>query len=99
MDAGTYGIAAPFAAPFAITVPAGWSLSSLGQGVVYLDGPQGSDAPWLYVGLPENVFADPCVGQGGPSEPPVAPTVDAIGRRPGAMTGFTAGPSNGPRRR
>ena len=92
LDAGTYGIAAPFAAPFSIAVPAGWSLSSLGQGVVYLDGPPGSDAPWLYIGLPANVFADPCHSQGGPMDPPVAPTVDGIVGALGQMVGFKTGP-------
>ena len=56
------------------------------------DGPQGSDAPWLYVGLPENVFADPCESQDGPMDPPVAPTVDGIVGALGQMVGFKTGP-------
>jgi lysophospholipase L1-like esterase len=82
----------PFAAPFTVMVPAGWKLGSLGQGVVLLDGPPGNDAPWLYIGLPENVFADPCDSRDGPLDPPVSTTVDGIVGALGQMVGFKAGP-------
>ena len=88
LAAGTYQVGGPFGVPTTITVPAGWELHNVDEGDVYFSG----GGSWIVIDLLENVFADPCQSAGGPSQPPVAPTVDAIGAALAGMTGFTAGP-------
>ena len=88
LTAGTYQVGDPFGIPTTITIPEGWKLDDVDQGRVYFS----SADPWIVIDILENVFADPCQSAGGPIQPPVAPTVDAIVASLTGMTGFTAGP-------
>ena len=92
LTAGTYQVGKPFAAPFTIALPAGWSIGSLVQGDVSFGGPPGNDAGWLVVEVVENVYTDPCQSGSGPMDPPVDPTVDGIVGALTKMVGFNAGP-------
>lgn len=51
----------------------------------------GDESPGIVVELVENVFTDPCHGDG-PAQPPVPSTVDAVVTAISHMVGFTAGP-------
>ena len=88
LAAGTYQVGDPFGVPTTIQVPGGWKLDNLDQGDIYLSS---ADA-WIVIDILENLFADPCQSSGGPIQPPVPPTVDAIVAGFQGMTGFTAGP-------
>ena len=90
LTAGTYRVGDPFGVPTTVKVPTGWKLDHVDQGDIYLS----SDDSWIVIDILENVFADPCQSAGGPIEPPVAPTVDAIAAALMGMTGFTAGPAS-----
>lgn len=90
LPAGSYRITEPFGVPFTITVPADWSLGSLAPGRLDFAAADGSSS--MIIELIENVFADPCHSMGGPMEPPVPSTVDAIVAALGDMAGFRIRP-------
>ncbi len=87
LSAGTYRVGDPFGVPATITVPEGWKLDNVNQGNVSFSGGNA----WIVFDILENVFADPCQSAGGPIQPPVPPTVDAIVAALAGMTGFTSG--------
>src|SRR5262245_58898982 len=83
---GTYQVGDPFGVPTTVPVTGGWKLDHVDQGDLYI----WSDDAWLEIDILDNVFADPCHSAGGPIQPPVAPTVDAIVAALSGMAGFTA---------
>lgn len=92
LDPGTYRFGAPFAAPFAVTVPFGWMIDDVRHSTITILRPLREDpAVWraaVDVALDPAVYADPC-GPGTPA-PPAAPTVDATVAALSALTGLTA---------
>jgi hypothetical protein len=90
---GTYRVAGPFGAAFSLAFPTEWTLKALDQGDVEFVNSGGGEngGAWLVVDEVENVFADPCHASG-PSNPPVARTVDQIAAALTRMKGYEAGP-------
>lgn len=95
LTAGRYSVTEPYAVPFSLTVPSGWTLKTLTSGdAQFLNtGVNGGDgAAWIVVDIVDNVFADPCHANNGPIQPRIPPTVDAIVSALTGMVGFSAGP-------
>jgi hypothetical protein len=93
LTAGTYRVGYPFAVPFSISLTQPWIAHNVSEGDVTLERPNaGQESTWIVVQLVENVYADPCNAAGGPMDPPVAPTVDAIVEALRSMKGVAAGP-------
>ena len=85
---GTYRVAGPFGAAFSLEFPTEWTLKSLDEGdVEFVNSGKGDNGvAWLVIDTVENVFADPCHATG-PSDPPVAKTVDQVVEALTRMTG------------
>lgn len=92
LDPGTYRFGAPFAAPFAVTVPFGWMVDDVRHATVSILRPLREDpAVWrasVDVAQDPAIYADPC-GPGTPT-PPATRTVEATVAALSAMTGLTA---------
>jgi hypothetical protein len=95
LGAGTYRVGAPFALPFRITFPSGFTQShSATVGDAAFGGPSASDGTsyGITVDLIEGVFGDPCHPGTGPTTSPTPLTVDGLVPALTHMVGFEAGP-------
>jgi len=100
LAAATYHTATGFAAPFTVTLPAGWSPSALNVGETSLIGPvnQNDHQPYIGAFIIERVSVDPCRESPDASASPAPPAGRPVGSAAeivaalGAMPGFQIGP-------
>jgi hypothetical protein len=89
LAAGRYAVADPFAAPYEITLPAGWTLKTIGVAGTGLNYQGYDGSPWINVDRIEGVVVDPCHDK----TPQLVPhTVDGFTTALTHLPGFTAGP-------
>jgi hypothetical protein len=97
LAAGTYHVDTDFAAPFALTLPAGWTPFGLHRGETSLSGPLNAKGQQPYFGafVLHHVSVDPCredpsasaIPVGSPAQMTAADVVSALGAMPGFQTG------------
>ncbi len=93
-ETSVLAVGAPFAMPFTLDVPPGWSLFDVQRGGAQVDYAYGTEATpvWVEVHIPTNVYLDPCHTSGGPMSPPVGLSVDELTNALTHLVGYRAGP-------